>query len=97
MPSFHYIPKQISEVSPKDSRVSITGNVVNAGENSFVLDDGTGKIEVISDIPVGRNKLVRVFCSVVEEKLKADIVQDVEGLDSNLFKKVKELYNSSGV
>lgn len=97
MSSSHYATKQISEVSPRDSRVSIIGNVVNVGENSFILDDGTGKIEVISEIPVERNKLFRVFCSVIEEKLKADIVQDMEGLDLNLLKKVKELYNSSGV
>ncbi|MEK6909675.1 MAG: hypothetical protein AABW61_01200 [Candidatus Aenigmatarchaeota archaeon] len=97
MPTFHYIPKQISEVKPTDSRVSLIGNVVNVGENSFILDDGTGKIEVISEMPVERNKLFRVFCSVIDEKLKADVVQDMEGLDLNLFKKVKELYNSSGV
>lgn len=97
MSSSHYASKQISEVSPTDSRVSVMGNVVNVGENSFILDDGTGKIEVISEIPVGRNKLFRVFCSVIDEKLKADAVQDMEGLDLNLFKKVEELYNSSGV
>ena len=97
MPAYHYTQKQISEVSPTDSRVSIMGSVVNAGDNSFILDDGTGKIEVSSEIPVGRNKLFRVFCSVIDEKLKADVVQDVEGLDVELFKKVKELYNSSGV
>jgi len=97
MTSFHYFQKQISEVSSKDSRVSLIGNVIAVGENSFVLDDGTGKIEVISDMTVERNKLVRVFCSVIDEKLKADIVQNMEGLDSNLFKKVTALYNSSGV
>ena len=97
MTSFHYFQKQVSEVSSKDSRVSLIGNVIAVGENSFVLDDGTGKIEVISDMTVETNKLVRVFCSVIDEKLKADIVQDMEGLDSNLFKKVKGLYNSSGV
>ncbi len=97
MPTAHYVPKQISEVNSTDSRVSVIGNIAAASENSFVLDDGTGKIEIISDIPVERNKLVRVFCSVVDEKLKADIVQDVEGLDVKLFKKVEELYNRAGV
>lgn len=97
MSSLRYVPRQISEVTSNDSRVSIIGNVTAVGESSFVLDDDTGKIEIISDASVEKNKLVRVFCSVVEEKLKADIVQNVEGLDLNLFKKVKELYNSSGV
>lgn len=97
MPSSHYVTRQISEVSPMDLLVSLMGNVNAVGENSFVLDDGTGKIEVSSDIPVERSKLLRVFCSVADEKLKADIVQDVEGLDLELFKKVKELYNRAGV
>lgn len=92
-----YIPKQISEVTPTDSRVSIIGNVVGIGENSFVMDDDTGKIEIISDIQVERNKPVRAFCSVVDEKLKADIVQDMSRLDVNIFKKVKELYNKAGI
>mgnify|MGYP001616271717 FL=1 len=97
MSTYHYTPKQISEVILTDSKVAIIGHVVDAGENSFVLDDGTGKIEVSSDMIVEKNKLVRVFCSVVDEKLKADIVQDVEGLDVELFKKVKHLYNRAGV
>ena len=97
MPSLHYKQKQISEVNSNDSRVSIIGNVIGVSENSFVLDDGTGKIEIISDMQVEKNKLVRVFCSVIEEKLKADIVQDMKSLDMTLFKKVKELYNKAGV
>ncbi len=97
MPVSNYTPKHISEVSPRDSRVSITGSVDTVGENLFVLDDGTGKIEISSEVPVQKNKLVRVFCSVVDERLKADIVQDMEGFDLELFKKVKELYNRAGV
>ena len=97
MPALHYNPKQISEVNPNNLRVSIIGKVINAGDNSFILDDDTGKIEIVSDMQVEKNKLVRVFCSVIDEKLKADVIQDLEGLDLNLFKKVKELYNRAGV
>ncbi|MBU5537204.1 MAG: hypothetical protein QW818_02055 [Candidatus Aenigmatarchaeota archaeon] len=92
-----YIPKQISEVNPKDLRVSIVGKVIAASNNSFILSDDTGKIEIISDSQVEKGRLVRVFCSVIEEKLKADVIQDLEGLDLNLFKKVKELYNKAGI
>ncbi len=97
MPSYHYRPKQISEVTPSDSRISIIGKVIVANENLIILDDGTGKIEISADISIERNKLVRVFCSVVDEKLKADIIQDVEGLDLELLKKLNSLYNSLGV
>ena len=97
MPAYHYFQKQVSEVTSNDSRVSIIGNVAGVSESSFVLDDGTGKIEIISDVRVEENRLVRAFCSVIDEKLKADIIQDVDGLDLNLFKKIGELYNRAGV
>ena len=97
MPAYHYFQKQVSEVTPNDPRVSIIGNVAGVSESSFVLDDGTGKIEIISDVRVEENRLVRAFCSVIDEKLKADIIQDVDGLDLNLFKKIGELYNRAGV
>ncbi|MBI2084456.1 MAG: hypothetical protein HYT70_02490 [Candidatus Aenigmarchaeota archaeon] len=93
----HYTPKEISKVDSKDSRVCLIGKVVDSAGNSFVLDDGTGKIEIIYDGAIDANKLVRVFCSIADEKLKADVVQDVEDLDMNLFKKVKGLYNLTGV
>lgn len=97
MTSFHYAPKQVSDVKTTDSRVSLLGKIIGAGENSFVLDDGTGKIEIMSDFIPERNRLFRVFCSVADEKLKADVVQDMEGLDVNLLKKVEGLYNRAGV
>ncbi len=97
MSNFHYIPKQISSVDSKDSRISLVGNVVGVDENSFILDDTTGKIEILSDKKIDKNKLVRVFCSVMEDKLKADTIQNLEGLDIDLFKKINELYIRAGV
>ncbi len=97
MPSFRYIPKKVSEVNPSDLKVVLVGNVISTAENSIVLGDETGKIEISSDRMMGKNKLIRVFCSVVEEKLKADVVQDMEGLDLDLFKKINELYSKAGV
>lgn len=93
----HYKPKQISEVSSNDSLVSLVGKVIKTNDNSFILDDGTGKIEIVSDFQVEENKKVRVFCSINNETLKSDVVQDMEGLDMVLFKKVKELYYKTGV
>lgn len=97
MPESHYIPKCITDVSSKDSRVSITGKVVGTGNGFLILDDGTGKIEVASDFQVEKNKIIRAFCSVSDEKLKADIVQNMDGFDLNLFKKINELYIKAGV
>lgn len=89
----HYKPKKINSITAKDSRIAIIGRVVGMGKNSFILDDDTGRVEIFSDKVVEKDKVVRVFCSVIEEKLKADVVQPLEGLDLNLFKKCEELYN----
>jgi len=96
--ALHYKPKKISEINLKtDSRIAIIGKVTEQGENSFVLDDGSGKIEIISEEEVKLNKTVRVFCSLIENQLKADVVQSLNGFDLNLFNKIKELYNKAGV
>jgi len=94
----NYKPKGISQVTKEDSRVAVIGKVLEiVGNNSFVLQDETAAAEVFSDIPVEKNKLVRIYCSVIEGQLKADVIQDLTGFDLNLFKKVEELYNKTGV
>jgi len=92
----HYIPKKISQLTDKDSRISLIGSITQSKENSFILDDGTARTEISFEGKL-ESKLVRAFCSIMDEKLKADIVQPLEGLDLNLFKKVNELYESANV
>ena len=84
-------------MTKEDSRVSVIGKVMEVGENSFVLQDDSNITEVFSDIHVAKDKLVRVYCSVIEGQLKADVMQDLTGFDLGLFKKVEELYNKAGV
>lgn len=93
----NYKPKRISQVTKEDSRVSVIGKVLEVGENSFVLQDDSSVAEVFSDIAAEKDKLIRVYCSVIEGQLKADVIQDLTGFDLNLFKKVEELYNKAGV
>ncbi len=93
----HYKPRKISQITSSDSKVALVGTVSQVNENSFVVDDGTGKAEISSDIKVEENKIVRVFCMASGGKLKADIVQNLENLDLNLFKTVEELYSKAGV
>ena len=94
---YSYKPKKISEVTKEDTRVSVIGKVAGLGENSFVLEDDSGRSDVFSDIPAEKDKLVRVYCSVIEGQLKADVIQDLAGFDLALFKKVEGLYNKAGV
>lgn len=95
--SLHYKPRKISEISKSDSRVAVIGTIKEMQENGFILKDETKEIEIAFDGSAERGKLVRVFCSVIDGKLKADVIQDMHGLDLNLFKKVEELYNKTGV
>lgn len=90
--SLRYKPVKISQINKNDSRLSLVGNITSVKENSFVLDDGEANVEIVSEQPVER-KLVRVFCSFSDDILKADVIQTLEGLDMNLFKKIEELYN----
>jgi hypothetical protein len=87
----HYSPKKISELNLKaDQKVAVVGTVEDILENSFVLNDGE-KIEIAAEIVPEKGKKVRVFCSVVDQQLKADIVQNVD-FDQELFRKSEEMY-----
>lgn len=100
----NYVQKKISDINPLvDSKLKILGFVVDKKEDTVVLDDGSGKIRVVIDIPgliekAGVDKLVRVFGSLVpvegnNSEIRAEIVQDLSGLDINLYKTTNELYN----
>jgi hypothetical protein len=94
----YYKPREISEINTKtDGKVAIVGKVVESKEDSFILDDGEVKAEINFEGKMKTNRMVKVFCSVAEDRLNADIVQNLDGLDLNLFKRVKELYNKAGV
>lgn len=96
--NLRYKPKKISEINLKmDSRVSVLGKITEIKENSFVLDDNSTKIEIFSDTPIEANKLVKVFCSVVEKQLKADVIQSLNGFNVDLFNRVEKLYKAQGV
>jgi hypothetical protein len=98
MLNLHYQPKKISEVNlKKDSRISLLGKVAEQKESSFVLDDGSVKAEIFSDIMAEANKLIRVFCSVAGQQLKADVIQSLNGFDVDLFNKIEELYRKKGL
>jgi hypothetical protein len=89
----HYKPKKISSIRENDFRVAIIGKVIEVKEKSFVVSDGSGELEVFSAKQVEKGSIVRVFCSREEDKLKADVVQNLNGLDLNLYNKIKELYS----
>lgn len=87
-----YKAKKISEITRRDSKVMLIGEIVSKGENSFVLKDETGEVEIFWDEEV-EGKFARVFCSVTDNKLKADVVHELSEREFYLFKKFNELYS----
>jgi RNase P/RNase MRP subunit p29 len=103
----HYSKKKITEINPEvDLKIKILGFVVDKKENTFVIDDGSGKVKVFVDEAsllenININQLIRVFGSTLPTEdgyeIKADAMQDLSNLNINLYKKVEELYNKVGV
>lgn len=91
-----FVEKFIGDLSYKDSFVSLSGVVISSSDGSFMLDDGTGSIAVLSssdNIP----SFVRVFGKVLQYddglKLQADFFQDLSKIDKLLYNKVKKVLN----
>jgi len=91
----HYVPRKIDEIKERDSFISIIGRVETVGDSFFILSDGKNKIEIVSEEGTEEGKLVRVFCSRVGDVWKADVVQDLSGLDLELFKRAEEIYRKT--
>ncbi len=97
MPTLHYVPKKISEIKNTDQKVSIVGKIVAAEKNLAIIKDDSGQADIFTDDTVEAGHIVRAFCSFVGGRLKLDVVQNLDGLDLNLYKKIKELYSRAGV
>ncbi|MFH7860933.1 MAG: hypothetical protein QW602_02960 [Candidatus Aenigmatarchaeota archaeon] len=98
MPVLRYKPKRIGEINfEKDNRIALVGKVIEQIENSFILADETGNVEIFFEGELRKNQVVRAFCSIVEGQLKADIVQNLNGLNLELFRNVEEIYKKVGL
>lgn len=97
------IPKEISEIDPKeDIRVRIVGTVISMEDDSVSLDDGSGTVEVfmqeeqIEDIE--ENQSIRVLGRVLPTpdsfEVQAEIVQDFSEVDKDTYDRVKKIVKS---
>ena len=92
--------KKIKDINPEsDIRVRLLGRVIDKSDNGIVIDDGTGKAEVITDSEsdferININDVLRIFTRVLPletgYELRAEIIQDMNKLDLDLYKKVYE-------
>lgn len=100
-----YVKKYINDVNPEiDFKVKIVGLVIDKTDSSIVIDDGKGKVRVFLEPEmlekIDIHQLIAVFGSTIPSEegfeLKADVIQDLTGLNLNLYKKVEELYKKWG-
>ena len=89
------IPRKISDINPeKDIRVRILGHVIDKSEGVLVVDDGSSKMEIITDQfdAFDIDDMVRLFCRVLPleqgYELRAEIIQKANNLDMELYRKV---------
>jgi len=93
------IERSISKIDPKsDIRVRITGTVIDTGENSIMIDDGSGKVEVLFETPtsyVREGQFIRVVTRVLPLidgfECKGEIVQNMDNFDLSLYKDAKKI------
>jgi len=92
------IEKTIDSIQPEnDVRVRLTGTVIDVGTNSLVLDDGTGKIEVIFEeqpqVIVGQlaRVIARILPLIDGFQCRGEVVQNLDGFDMDLYKRVKDI------
>ena len=84
--------RAIADVQPDDIRVRLLGRVIGSADGTLVIDDGTGRADVIcEDFTASTNDIVRIFCRVLPlEKgfeLRSELVQKMDGLDTGLYQK----------
>lgn len=90
---------KIKELKPEMKRVCVAGTVVSKNDDlySFLIDDGEGKVLVLTNdadrfktIEVGQ--FIRVFAKIWGEgdeiELQADVVQDFSKIDKDLYMKL---------
>ena len=95
---YPFMNKKISEIN-SNMNVSIAGLVVSKDSEiiSFIIEDGTGKINIITNNMDSFNslkegQLVRVLGKTWGEgqdiELKSDIIQDFSEVDFEIYKKL---------
>ncbi len=88
--------KLVSEILQNDIRVRILGTVIDKNESSIIVDDGSGRLEIMME---GQNpemgKMVRVVTRILPMtggfEARAECVQDMTGFDVELYRRAREI------
>lgn len=97
-------PKEIEDIDPqRDIRVRIVGTVISKDQESATVDDGSGSVECFmqeEDLEeLEENQRIRVMGRVLPTpesfEIQAEIVQNFESVDPEIYDKVKKIVNTS--
>jgi len=86
-------PRKIIEINPeKDVRIRIFGRIIDKQDGMIVVDDGSSTAQIVTDALCEIDDLVIIFCRVLPledgYELRGEIVQNRNGLDMSLYKKI---------
>jgi len=87
-----YRPQKVGLIGKNDFKFFLIGKVQEVGDGFFIISDETGKAKISSNFKVEKGSLIRVFCSKIDEDIVAEFIQNMEGLDLELWKKAESLY-----
>ncbi|MBU3896538.1 MAG: hypothetical protein KJ697_01225 [Nanoarchaeota archaeon] len=88
------VEKQISTIDSKsDVRVRILGTVIGNDNNSIMIDDGSGKAEVLFESPIEYIKegqfiriITRILPTISGFRCQGECIQVLEDFDIKLYK-----------
>jgi len=88
--------KLVSEIQQNDIRVRILGTVIDKSEGAIVLDDGSGRLEVVTEGQAPEmGKMVRVVTRILPMtggfEARAECVQDMTGFDVELYRRARDV------
>ncbi|MBS3163749.1 hypothetical protein J4427_03635 [Candidatus Woesearchaeota archaeon] len=87
-----YKEMQVKNLSNENSLVAVSGFIVSKDESSFVLDDKTSQIVILSKDEINIGDYVRVFGNLIfngnEKILQAGIIQNLNEINKELHQKL---------
>ncbi len=93
------IERKISEIQPEnDVRVRILGTVIGTGQGSLMVDDGSGRLEILFDHDpayVSEGQLVRIITRILPLidgfECRGECIQLLNEFNVNLYNKAQKI------
>ncbi len=77
----------------ENSKVAVSGFIIEKNENSIVINDSTGNLPIIIQTNLGLNTFVRIFGYYSNGSLQANFIQDLNNINKQIYNKAKLILN----